>query len=293
MIRSMTGFGRSQLSAHQRDITVEMKSVNHRYFDCNVRLPRIYTFLEEAIKSRVQERVARGKIELYISIDTAKEKTPVTVTVNEAVLQSYLDAANLIHDKFGLDSDVSVSRAMSFADVLSVEKAEEDEEELKQDILLALDAALDEYMAMCAREGQRLVDDITYRIGLIRDLVDKIELRSPKCVEEYRQKLEARMQEVLSNTMIDPQRILAEAAIFADKTAVTEEIVRLRSHLTQLADMLKNGGAVGRKIDFLVQEFNREANTIGSKGNDLEIAQFVVDLKAEIEKIREQIQNIE
>ncbi len=293
MIRSMTGFGRSQLSAHQRDITVEMKSVNHRYFDCNVRLPRIYTFMEEAIKSRVQERVARGKIELYITIDTAKEKTPVTVTVNEAVLKSYLDAADLICEKFGLTSDISVSRAMSFSDVLSVEKAEEDEEELKQDILLALDAALDEYMAMCEREGQRLVDDITYRIGLIRDLVDKIELRSPKCVEEYRQKLEARMQEVLSNTMIDPQRILTEAAIFADKTAVTEEIVRLRSHLTQLADMLKNGGAVGRKIDFLVQEFNREANTIGSKGNDLEIAQYVVDLKAEIEKIREQIQNIE
>lgn len=293
MIRSMTGFGRSQLSAHQRDITVEMKSVNHRYFDCNVRLPRIYSFLEEAVKSRVQERVSRGKLEVYISIDTAKEKTPVTVTVNEAVLQSYLNAADLIHEKFGLNSDISVSRAMSLPDVLNVEKAEEDEEELKLDILLALDQALDEYMAMCAREGQRLVDDIIYRIDLIRDLVDKIEVRSPKCVEEYRQKLEARMQEVLSNTMIDPQRILTEAAIFADKTAVTEEIVRLRSHLNQLSDMLKNGGAVGRKIDFLVQEFNREANTIGSKGNDLEIAQFVVDLKAEIEKIREQIQNIE
>ncbi len=293
MVRSMTGFGRSQFSAHQRDITIEMKSVNHRYFDCSVRLPRIYSFLEEAIKARVQERVARGKIEIYISIDTAKEKTPVSVTVNEAVLESYLSAAKLISDKFGLHDDISVSRAMSFSDVLDVQKAEEDEEELKQDILEALDLALDEYMAMCKREGKRLVDDITYRIGLIRDLVDQIEVRSPKCVEEYRAKLEARMQEVLANTMIDPQRILTEAAIFADKTAVTEEIVRLRSHLNQLASMLSGGGAIGRKVDFLVQEFNREANTIGSKGNDLEIAQLVVDLKAEIEKIRQQIQNIE
>lgn len=293
MIRSMTGFGRSQFSANQRDITVEMKSVNHRYFDCSVRLPRIYSFLEECVKARVQERVARGKIEVYVSVDTAKEKTPVSVTVNEAVLASYLDAAKQISDKFGLQNDILVSRAMSFSDVLEVKKAEEDEEEIKQDILTALDLALDEYMAMCEREGKRLVDDITYRIGLIRELVDKIEERSPKCVEEYRAKLEARMQEVLANTMIDQQRILTEAAIFADKTAVTEEIVRLRSHLTQLSTMLTDGGAVGRKIDFLVQEFNREANTIGSKGNDLEIAQMVVDLKAEIEKIREQIQNIE
>lgn len=293
MVRSMTGFGRSQFSANQRDITIEMKSVNHRYFDCSVRLPRIYSFLEESVKARVQERVARGKIEVYISVDTAKEKTPVSVTVNEAVLASYLDAAKQISDKFGLQNDILVSRAMSFSDVLEVKKAEEDEEEIKQDILTALDLALDEYMSMCQREGKRLVDDITYRIGLIRELVDKIEERSPKCVEEYRAKLEMRMQEVLANTMIDQQRILTEAAIFADKTAVTEEIVRLRSHLTQLSTMLATGGAVGRKIDFLVQEFNREANTIGSKGNDLEIAQMVVDLKAEIEKIREQIQNIE
>ncbi len=293
MVRSMTGFGRNQSSTDGRDVTVEIKSVNHRYFDCSVRLPRMYSFLEEFVKNRVQERVARGKIEVYISVDTAKDKTPVSVTVNEAVLASYLDAAKQISDRFGLNNDILVSRAMSFADVLEVQKAEEDEEELKKDILGALDLALDEYMAMCQREGQRLVDDITYRIDLIRALVDKIEERSPRCVEEYRAKLEARMQEILSNTMIDPQRILTEAAIFADKTAVTEEIVRLRSHLTQLSTMLKDGGAIGRKVDFLVQEFNREANTIGSKGNDLEIAQYVVDLKAEIEKIREQIQNIE
>ncbi len=293
MVRSMTGFGRSQSSTDKRDITVEIKSVNHRYFDCSVRLPRMYSFLEEFVKTRVQERVARGKIEIYISVDTAKDKTPVSVTVNEAVLASYLDAAKQISDRFGLNNDILVSRAMSFSDVLEVQKAEEDEEELKKDILDALDLALDEYMAMCQREGQRLVDDITYRIDLIRALVDKIEERSPKCVEEYRAKLEARMQEILANTMIDPQRILTEAAIFADKTAVTEEIVRLRSHLTQLSTMLTDGGAIGRKVDFLVQEFNREANTIGSKGNDLEIAQYVVDLKAEIEKIREQIQNIE
>ncbi|MBE6915443.1 MAG: YicC family protein [Ruminococcaceae bacterium] len=293
MVRSMTGFGRSQSSTNGRDITVEIKSVNHRYFDCSVRLPRIYSFLEEFIKTRVQERVSRGKIEIYISVDTSKEKTPVSVTVNEAVLASYLDAAKQISDRFGLQNDILVSRAMSFSDVLDVQKAEEDEEELKKDILEVLDLALDEYMAMCQREGKRLVDDITYRIDLIRSLVDKIEERSPKCVEEYRAKLEVRMQEVLANTMIDPQRILTEAAIFADKTAVTEEIVRLRSHLNQLSTMLSGGGAIGRKVDFLVQEFNREANTIGSKGNDLEIAQLVVDLKAEIEKIREQIQNIE
>ena len=293
MIKSMTGFGRGKISAHQRELTIEIKSVNHRYFDCSMRLPRMYSFLEDPIKSRLQQQITRGKVDVYLSIENAPDASNLSITVHDEILGRYLEVARTIRDTYGLQDDLTVTRAMNLPDVLTVQKQEENADELTADVLAAVDEALCGYREMREREGARLIEDIVYRIALIGDLADQIEKRSPKCVEEYRAKLEARMQEVLESTTIDPQRILTEAAIFADKTAVTEEIVRLRSHLSQLTQMLQTGGAIGRKVDFLVQELNREANTIGSKANDVTMAQLVVDVKAEIEKIREQIQNIE
>lgn len=292
MIKSMTGYGRAQVSLNGRDITVEIRSVNHRYFDCSIRTPRGYTFLEEAIKAKLQNSIARGKTDVFITIDTSKLDN-VNVALNEPMLRGYLDIATTLRDIYGLRDDMTVTQIMHMPDVITISKEQEDTEALTADVLQALDEALVGYSEMSVKEGARLAEDIYLRLDLITELVNKIEIRSPKCVDEYREKLEARMKEVLETVSIDSQRILTEAALFADKIAVTEEIVRLRSHVSQLRDMLNKGGAIGRKLDFLVQEFNREANTIGSKANDVEMAQLVVDLKAEIEKIREQVQNIE
>ncbi len=292
MIRSMTGYGRAQASLNGREITIELRSVNHRYFDCSIRLPRVYSFLEEVIKSELQKSIARGKVDVFLTIDSSGADT-VTVSLNEPVLKGYLEVASTLRETYQLRDDLSISSAMRLPDVLTVSKEDEDEDALKADVCKVLGEAVEGYIAMSCREGEKLKEDIVYRISLIEELVKDIEVRSPKCVEEYRAKLEARMKEILDSVTIDPQRILTEAAIFADKVAVTEEIVRLRSHLNQLRDMLAKGGAIGRKLDFLVQELNREANTIGSKANDVEMAQMVVDIKAEIEKIREQVQNIE
>lgn len=292
MIRSMTGYGRAQASLNGREITIELRSVNHRYFDCSIRLPRVYSFLEEVIKGELQKSIARGKVDVFLTIDSMGADT-VTVSLNEPVLKGYLEVASTLRETYQLRDDLSISSAMRLPDVLTVSKEDEDEDALKTDVCKALNEAVEGYIAMSCREGEKLKEDIVYRISLIENLVNEIEVRSPKCVEEYRAKLEARMKEILESVTIDSQRILTEAAIFADKVAVTEEIVRLRSHLNQLRDMLTKGGAIGRKLDFLVQELNREANTIGSKANDVEMAQMVVDVKAEIEKIREQVQNIE
>lgn len=292
MIRSMTGYGRAQASLNGREMTIELRSVNHRYFDCSIRLPRVYSFLEEIIKGELQKSIARGKVDVFLTIDSTGADT-VTVSLNEPVLKGYLEVVNTLRENYQLRDDLSISSAMRLPDVLTVSKEDDDEDALKADVCKVLSEAVEGYIAMSRREGEKLKEDIVYRISLIEDLVNKIEVRSPKCVEEYRAKLEARMKEILESVTIDPQRILTEAAIFADKVAVTEEIVRLRSHLNQLRDMLTKGGAIGRKLDFLVQELNREANTIGSKANDVEMAQMVVDVKAEIEKIREQVQNIE
>ncbi len=292
MIRSMTGYGRAQASLNGREITIELRSVNHRYFDCSIRLPRVYSFLEEVIKGELQKSIARGKVDVFLTIDSMGADT-VTVSLNEPVLKGYLEVASTLRETYQLRDDLSISSAMRLPDVLTVSKEDEDEDALKTDVCKALNEAVEGYIAMSCREGEKLKEDIVYRISIIENLVNEIEVRSPKCVEEYRAKLEARMKEILESVTIDSQRILTEAAIFADKVAVTEEIVRLRSHLNQLRDMLAKGGAIGRKLDFLVQELNREANTIGSKANDVEMAQMVVDVKAEIEKIREQVQNIE
>ncbi|HJB81338.1 YicC family protein [Flavonifractor plautii] len=288
----MTGYGRGEANLNGRPITVELRSVNNRYLDCTVKLPRIYVFAEDAVKSRVQSRISRGKVDVYITIGPSANGD-VAISVNKPVADGYYAALKDLRDTYGLRDDISVSLLSRFQDVFLVEKTQEDLEALSADICSVLDLALDDFDAMRTREGEKLCQDVRSRAATIEGLVSKVETRSPGIVADYRAKLVARMNEVLQNTQIDESRILTEAAIYADKVAVDEETVRLRSHLSQLDHMLGQGGAIGRKLDFLIQEFNREANTIGSKCSDIETAGYVVDIKAEIEKIREQIQNIE
>ena len=292
MVKSMTGYGRAEDTLNGCTITVELRSVNNRYLDCNVRMPRLYLFAEETIKSRVQNTISRGKVDVFVTLDSTGGEQ-VQVSVNQPLADGYYAALTQLAERYGLSKDISVSLLSRFPDVLLAEKAEEDVEQRAQDICSVLDRALADFDQMRTREGARLETDVLSRAARIEELVGKVEERSPQTVAEYRAKLEARMNEVLSNTQLDPARILTEAAIFADKVAVDEETVRLRSHIGQLRHMLEQGGATGRKLDFLIQEFNREANTIGSKCSDIEIARYVVDIKAEIEKIREQVQNIE
>ncbi len=292
MVKSMTGYGRAEETVNGCTITVELRSVNNRYLDCNVRIPRIYLFAEDAIKSRVQNTISRGKVDVFVTLDsTGAEK--VQVSVNKAAADGYYAALTQLAADYGLSNDISVSLLSRFPEVLLAEKSEEDVEQMAKDICSVLDRALADFDAMRTREGERLKEDILFRAAAIEEKVALVEERSPQTVAEYRAKLEARMNEVLSSTQLDPARILTEAAIFADKVAVDEETVRLRSHIDQLREMLAKGGATGRKLDFLIQEFNREANTIGSKCSDIDISRQVVDIKAEIEKIREQVQNIE
>ena len=292
MVKSMTGYGRKKAENDQREVTVEIKSVNHRYLDLNIKVPRIYSFLEEAVKSAVSSRVSRGKVDVFVSVFT-KDGKDVKVTPNLELIREYVEALRQVRDTFGLADDISTMGVAQMPDALSIDKEEPDTAAVQQHVLEVVGQALEEYDAMRRAEGARLCQDIVQRAGRIGQLVDHVEERSPQTVEEYRKRISARMQELLGDTEIAEQRILAEAALFADKVSVTEEIVRLRSHLAQLNTMLSADTAVGRKLDFLVQEMNREANTIGSKANDYELAQTVVEIKAEIEKIREQIQNIE
>ena len=292
MVKSMTGYGRARQTLRGRDITVEVRSVNNRYLDCTVKVPRTYIFAEDAVKSRVQKAVSRGKVDVFITIDaTAADET--VVAVNEPLARGYYEALTKIRDMFSLEGELTAAVLAKFPDVLTVTKAEEDLESVAGDICAVLDEALEAYNAMRAVEGDKLCEDIAGRVTTIETVVGKVEERSPQTVAAYREKLTARMQEVLQSTTIDESRILTEAAIFADKIAVDEETVRLRSHIAQLRTMLKSDQPVGRKLDFLIQEVNRECNTIGSKCNDLTIAQDVVNMKAEVEKIREQVQNIE
>ncbi len=294
MVKSMTGYGRARETRNGRDITVEVRSVNNRYLDVTVKLPRAYIFTEDAIKQRVQKAVSRGKLDVFVTIDSIGADETV-VTVNEALAKSYLEALRKIsvlgvNALKGSYSAVDVAR---FPDVLTVTKAEEDLESVQADICAVADAALEAYNAMRATEGEKLAEDIGSRLDTIETLTGKVEARSPETVKEYREKLTARMQEVLQSTTIEESRILTEAAIYADKIAVDEETVRLRSHVSQLRGMLASDEPMGRKMDFLIQEVNRESNTVGSKCNDVEIARVVIELKAEVEKIREQVQNIE
>ena len=288
----MTGYGRAEGTFGGCTITVELRSVNNRYLDCNIRIPRLYLFAEDAIKGRVQGAISRGKVDVFVTLDNAGAEK-VQVSVNKSVADGYYAALRQLAEDYGLSNDISVSLLSRFPEVLLAEKAEEDVEQMARDICSVMDRALADFDQMRTREGERLKEDILSRAAAIEDKVSRVEERSPQTVAEYRAKLEARMNEVLANTQLDPARILTEAAIFADKVAVDEETVRLRSHIAQLREMLSKGGATGRKLDFLIQEFNREANTIGSKCGDIEISAHVVDIKAEIEKIREQVQNIE
>ena len=292
MIRSMTGYGRGEAVLHDRTITVELRAVNNRYLDCTVKIPRLYVFAEEAIKSCVQKQVGRGKVDVFVSIDaTAADK--IDVSLNKPVADGYYQALKQMQAAYGLNDDISVSLLSRFPDVFLVEKEQGDADVIAGDIVQVLAQALADFNAMREREGEKLAQDIQGRAQTIAGLVSQVEERSPQTVAEYREKLRQRMQEVLENTQLDESRILTEAALFADKVAVDEETVRLRSHLDQLGQMLEQGGAIGRKLDFLIQEFNREANTIGSKCSDVALARVVVELKGEIEKIREQVQNIE
>ncbi len=292
MVKSMTGYGRGEAVRGGRTITVEVRSVNNRYLDCTVKLPRIYVFAEDAIKTRVQGSISRGKVDVFVTIGQS-EGGDTAVSVNKSMANSYYKALCDLRDAYSLQDDLSVALLSRFPDVFLVEKSQEDLDAVAADLCAVTDLALADFDAMRSREGAKLDDDIRHRANTIRELTTFVEERSPGIVADYRAKLAARMAEVLQSKQLDESRILTEAAIFADKVAVDEETVRLRSHLSQLLHMLDQGGAVGRKLDFLIQEFNREANTIGSKCSDIETTRHVVDIKAEIEKIREQVQNIE
>ena len=292
MVKSMTGYGRAREMRNGRDITVEVRSVNNRYLDCTVKMSRAYIFAEDRMKARVQQAISRGKVDVFVTIDASAADAAV-VAVNEPLARGYYDALTRLKTMFDLSGDITPEVLAKFPDVLAVTKAEEDVEAIAADICAVLDDALAAYNAMRAVEGEKLAADVAGRITTIEAVVGKVEERSPQTVAAYRQRLEAKMQEVLQSTTIDESRILTEAAIFADKIAVDEETVRLRSHIAQLQAMLVSGEPVGRKLDFLIQEVNRECNTIGSKCNDLTIAQDVVNMKAEVEKIREQVQNME
>ena len=292
MIKSMTGYGSAKGTVEGLEITVELKSVNNRYLDTSVRLPRSFLFAEEAIKSEVQSHISRGKVDVFISVDSSAAGD-MTVKVNEPLLRGYIEAIRHISEEYSLANDMTALSVSRFPDVLSVEKKDLDAEAISAGICAIAEEALRDFDAMRQREGAKLRDDVLSRLETIDRLVSAVETEAPKTVAEYRKRLEQKMQEVLGATGIDENRILAEAAIFADHIAVDEETVRLRSHMSQLTTMINGNSPTGRKIDFLIQEFNREANTIGSKCQSSDIAHVVVDLKSEIEKIREQIQNIE
>ena len=292
MIKSMTGYGRAVETVNGREFTVELRSVNNRYLDCSVRLPRILTFGEEAVKQAVKNAVSRGKVDVFISV-RSEGGDEVQVTLNKSVLESYLSAMRQMVTEFGVSDDISVSAVSRLPEVFTLEKPQVDEEQLLTDLMTVVEKALEGYDAMRTAEGAALDRDLRSRGETILELVSQVEQGNAQTVIDYRARLENKLKEVLANTALDESRILTEAAIFADKVAVDEETVRLRSHLQQMNNMLTAGGAVGRKLDFLLQEMNREANTIGSKCTDVSLARIVVDIKAELEKIREQTQNIE
>ena len=292
MIKSMTGYGRAVGVFVDKQITVELRSVNNRYLDCAVKLPRLYAFCEDAVKQAVKQSVSRGKVDVFVTVNLT-QSTDVSIALNKPVLEGYLAALRSVAADYPVRDDISVSTLSRLPDVFTVEKAEQDEDALKAQLLSVVEEALAGYDVMRKAEGEALAKDLTAKSNVILEKVAFVEDRSPRSVAEYREKLYAKMQEVMSSASVDEARILTEAAIFADKVAVDEETVRLRSHLDQLQTMLKAAEPIGRKLDFLMQEINRETNTIGSKCSDLEIARTVVDMKAELEKIREQIQNIE
>ncbi len=292
MIKSMTGFGRSQRTVDGREITVEIKSVNHRYFEFSCRTTRGYGFLEEKLKSYISQRVARGKVDMFVSL-SAPQDEQATVTVNHRLASGYISAMRELGKTYGLADDISITAVAGYPDIFTVSREPEDEEKVCSDVLSVVDEALEAFISMREAEGERLKADILARVETILSIVEKIEKRSPETVSEYEKRLKDKITETLGDRTIDEQRVLTEVAIFSDKVAVAEETVRLRSHMAQLKKFFEGDMPAGRKTDFIIQEMNREANTIGSKVQDAEIAHMVVDIKAEIEKIREQVQNVE
>lgn len=292
MVKSMTGYGRGEAVGNGRSLVVEVRSVNNRYLDCTVKMPRTYLFAEESIKAAVQKVISRGKVDVFVTVDSSENST-VSVEVNRPAAEAYMAALGELGELCGTGEKPSLGLLARFPDVLTVRKPEEDTEQAAAGILSVLELALADFDAMRTREGEKLEADIRNRGKTILAMVEQVEKRVPGIVEEHRRRLEEKLREILENRQLDESRILTEAAIFADKVAVDEETVRLRSHLSQMEQILNGGGSVGRKLDFLIQEFNREANTIGSKCSDVEAARIVVDIKGEIEKIREQIQNLE
>ena len=293
MVTSMTGYGRSQQSIDGRDITVEIKSVNHRYFEFSARVPRAFGYLEEKLKGYLQGKISRGKVEAGVTVvDTGAAHT--AVDINHELAASYINAMRVTGEKLSLQDDLTVSSLMRFSDLFSVHRVQEDEETIWTEVRLVADGAIERFIAMRATEGERLKADILERLESIESRVAAVAEQSPRTEAAYRERLTAKIREVLEDRHIDETRIVTEAAIFADKIAVDEETVRLRSHIASFRDILGAfNGPIGRKLDFLVQEMNREANTIGSKAQDAATAQVVVEIKSDIEKIREQIQNIE
>ncbi|MBQ6066925.1 MAG: YicC family protein [Clostridia bacterium] len=292
MIKSMTGYGRAVETVEGMTVTVEIKSVNHRFFEFTPKVYRAYSFLEDKLKTYLQQYISRGKVDCYVQIETEAADDSV-VEINRSLASGYMKAIDALCAEYGLEKGNSVELLTSHSDIFSVRKAPADEEAVWNRVRPAVESAVQAFLAMRETEGQKLKTDVLSRADAILDSVSFIERRSPETVKEYNEKLKARIRELLADAPVDEQRLLTEAAIFADKIAVAEETVRLRSHIDQLRAMFEAEEPIGRKLDFLIQEINREANTIGSKGSDIEIARKVIDIKAEVEKIREQIQNIE
>lgn len=292
MIRSMTGFGRDLEHINGRDILVEIRSVNHRYYEFNAKVPRIYGYLEQKLKSFLNGKISRGKVEISLSVFNS-DVTDENIEVNVSIAKEYINALKNANAELSLENDLSLSKIMGLPDIFTVKKVIEDEENVWNDVMPVASTALEKFISMREAEGEKMKADFINRLNFIEDKVTEIENRSPEVTESYRKHLYERLSEILEDKNIDEQRILTEAAIFSEKTAVDEETVRLRSHISQFRQLIEMNEPVGRKLDFLIQEFNREVNTIGSKAQNIDITKIVVDLKSEIEKIREQVQNIE
>lgn len=292
MLRSMTGYGRSQKVLNGRDILVEIRSVNHRYYEYSSRIPRVYSYIDEKLKALLKNSISRGKVEVAVTVNNIEGKDSV-IRINKCAADGYIAALREVSEELNLTDDLKLSNLIRLPDIFNVQKAPDDEEQIWADISDVASEALEKFVSMRITEGDRLKNDVIEKAQSIEKMVAEVEKISPITVENYRNKLYTKLSEILENKDFDQQRILTEAAVFAEKIAVDEETVRLRSHIDQLKSMLNSSEAVGRKLDFIVQEMNREVNTIGSKAQDLNITKIVVDMKAEIEKIREQIQNIE
>lgn len=292
MLKSMTGYGRARMETSGYDVCVEIKSVNNRYLDVSVRCPRAYGFMEERLKKLTAEYTTRGKVDIYVTVDKISGSGTVVI-YDKDLLESYITALREIQSKYSLTDDISVANVAQYRDIFTQTKEDEDDEVIREAVLNAARAAFDDYTAMRAAEGERLCENMLEKLDYIEKKRLEIELLAPNAVKAYREKLTEKITELIGAAQLDPARILTEAAIFADRVATDEETTRLASHIKQFKTILSSDEASGRKLDFLTQELNREVNTIGSKANDIEISKIVVDLKSEIEKIREQIQNVE